>query len=131
MIIEIEGVEYGFHPNLHELKLKEFVDLDTKLGKGWEAMDEVVAILYRPIVERKGDKYTIEEYDFLEAHKRAKLFKEHLSVETVNGAAGFFLAIAMDYIATTAPSSKSLKKKPNKVSRLMKRLLTRNTDGTD
>ena len=31
LIIEIDGIEYGFHPNLHELRLKEFVDLDNKL----------------------------------------------------------------------------------------------------
>ena len=26
---EIDGIEYGFNPNLSELKLKEFVDLDN------------------------------------------------------------------------------------------------------
>lgn len=131
LLIEIDGEEYGFHPNLHELKLKEFVDLDTKLGKGWEAMDEVVAILYRPVTERKKDKYKIEEYDYVEAHKRAKLFRDNLSVETVNGAAAFFLTIAMDYMTTTAHSLKSQKQKPSKALRQTKKPLTKNTAGMD
>ena len=90
LVFEIDGVEYGFHPNLHELKLKEFVDLDNKLADGWQTMAEVMSILYRPITKRKGDKYRIEEYDFKTAKHRAKLFKQELSVDTVNGAAAFF-----------------------------------------
>ena len=42
---EIDGVEYGFNPNLSELKLKEFVDLDGKLENGWQDMHKVMAIL--------------------------------------------------------------------------------------
>ena len=90
LVITIDGIDYGFHPNLHELKLKEFVDLDNKLGEGWSAMDSVMAILYRPIIEEKGDKYKVEEYDFRSAKKRAKIFRDNLSVNTVNGAASFF-----------------------------------------
>ena len=111
LIITIDNIDYGFHPNLHELKLKEFVDLDNKLADGWSAMDSVMAILYRPITEQKGDKYKIEEYDFRSAKKRAEIFRDNLSVNTVNGAASFFLTIATDYISTMQVYTKSLSRR--------------------
>lgn len=111
LVITIDGVDYGFHPNLHELKLKEFVDLDNKLGQGWSAMDSVMAILYRPITEQKGEKYKVEDYDYRTAKKRAELFRDNLSIDTVNGASSFFLTIATDYIATTQAYSKNLSRR--------------------
>jgi len=131
LIITIDGVDYGFHPNLHELKLKEFVDLDNKLGEGWNSMDSVMAILYRPITEQKGDKYKVEDYDFRTAKKRAEIFKDNLSVDTVNGAASFFLTIATDYIATTQVYSKNLSRRERrKLLRQKKNNLTKNMAGT-
>ena len=111
LIITIDGIDYGFHPNLHELKLKEFVDLDSKLSDGWLSMDSVMAILYRPITKQKKEKYSIEEYDYLTANKRAKLFRDNLSIDTVNGAASFFLTIATDYINTMQVYSKKLSRR--------------------
>ena len=64
IIITIDNIDYGFHPNLHELKLKEFVDLDNKLANGWQSMASVMSILYRPIIEQKGEKYKIEDYNY-------------------------------------------------------------------
>jgi len=131
LIITIDGIDYGFHPNLHELKLKEFVDLDNKLADGWGSMDSVMAILYRPITEQKGEKYKVEEYDFRTAKKRAEIFKDNLSVNTVNGAASFFLTIATDYISTMQVYSKSLSRKERrKLLRQKKNNLTKNMAGT-
>jgi hypothetical protein len=131
LVITIDGVDYGFHPNLHELKLKEFVDLDNKLADGWGAMDSVMAILYRPITEQKGEKYKVEEYDFRTAKKRAEIFRDNLSVNTVNGAASFFLTIATDYISTMQVYSKNLSRRERrKLLRQKKNNLTKNTAGT-
>ena len=132
LIIEIDGVEYGFHPNLHDLRLKEFVDLDNKLTNGWETMHEVMAILYRPVTKKKGDKYRIEDYDFKTAKKRAEMFKEELSVDTVNGAAAFFLSIAVSYLNITQQFSDKLNRKQRrKAIRQMKNNLTKSTGGTE
>ena len=63
-IIEIEGKEYGFHPDLNAISLGEFADIETIIKEGIEnSLPEVMAILYRPIVEKKNNKYTIEAYD--------------------------------------------------------------------
>tara|TARA_R100001440_G_scaffold8122_2_gene15669 strand:+ start:5654 stop:6232 length:579 start_codon:yes stop_codon:yes gene_type:complete len=130
MIITIDNVDYGFHPNLHELKLKEFVDLDTKLEGGWLNMHNVMAILYRPITEQKGDKYKVEEYDYISANKRAELFKDNLSINTVNGASSFFLNIGMAYTNTMQVYSKNLtRKQRRKMSRQKKKHLKKDMAG--
>lgn len=127
---ELDGVEYGFNPNLSELKLKEFVDLDNKLGGGWQDMHKVMSILYRPIVKRRKDKYDIEEYDFRTAAKRADIFIDNLSVDVVNAAAAFFLTIVMDYIEITQAYLKMNRKQKRQLTKQMKRRLTSATGGT-
>tara|TARA_R110002020_G_scaffold224736_1_gene434628 strand:+ start:1566 stop:2219 length:654 start_codon:yes stop_codon:yes gene_type:complete len=132
LIVEIDGIEYGLHPNLSELKLKEFVDLDMKLEGGWEAMDEVMSILYRPVTDKKKGKYKIEDYDYRTATKRALLFKDNLSIDTVNGAAAFFLTIGIDYIQITQAYSKTLNSRAarRKASKQMKNSLMKSMGGT-
>jgi len=63
-IINIEGVEYGFHPDFEKLTLGEYADLETFIKNGVENhLPEIVAILYRPVIEKKNKVYTIEAYD--------------------------------------------------------------------
>tara|TARA_B110000908_G_scaffold105386_1_gene124097 strand:- start:15 stop:659 length:645 start_codon:yes stop_codon:yes gene_type:complete len=56
------GVEYGFIPNLDEMSFGEYIDLDTSIGD-WDNMEKSMGVLYRPIEIRKGNRYTIKEYD--------------------------------------------------------------------
>ena len=58
----LDGVEYGFIPDLNELSFGEYIDLDTYLGD-WENIHTAMNVLYRPINSKKGDRYTIQEYD--------------------------------------------------------------------
>ena len=109
-IIEIDGIDFGFHPKLKDLTFGEFVDLDNYLLEPWENMHYIMAILYRPITSRKKKKYAIEEYDSESSFDRANLFKDNLSVATVNGAASFFLTIGKEYqIALQSSLSKQQK----------------------
>ena len=63
-IINVEGNEYGFHPDLDEISLGEYADIETFIKNGIEkSLPELMAILYRPITEKKNDIYTIEAYD--------------------------------------------------------------------
>lgn len=57
-----DSVTFGFIPNLDEITLGEFVDLDNYIGN-WEQMHKAMAVLYRPITFRKGDLYLIEDYE--------------------------------------------------------------------
>ena len=58
---KLNNKEYGFHPQLDDLTLGEYIDLDTFIGD-WENIEKAMAVLYRPVVNRLKDKYTIEEY---------------------------------------------------------------------
>ena len=57
----LDGVDYGFIPNLDEITLGEKVDLDSYY-QDLETMDKAMAVLYRPIKIKKRDKYLIEAY---------------------------------------------------------------------
>ena len=46
---------------LDDLTLGEYIDLDTFIGD-WENIEKAMAVLYRPVVNKLKDKYTIEEY---------------------------------------------------------------------
>tara|TARA_R100001244_G_C5147112_1_gene128982 strand:- start:130 stop:783 length:654 start_codon:yes stop_codon:yes gene_type:complete len=59
---QLNGVEYGFIPELDEISFGEYIDLDTYLGD-WENIQTAMNVLYRPIKSRKGDRYIISDYD--------------------------------------------------------------------
>ena len=88
-VIEVEGKRYGFHPNLSEITLGEYADLETMIKNDIEKnMPEVMAVLYRPIVEEKNDVYTIEAYDG-DISIRAEQMKK-MSAEQVQSSLFFF-----------------------------------------
>lgn len=57
----LDGVQYGFIPDLDEMSLGEYVDLDGN-ASDWQKMHVAMNVLYRPIKIKKGTKYSIEEY---------------------------------------------------------------------
>jgi len=89
-IIEIEGKSYGFHPNLDEITLGEWSDLETMLNNGMESnLPEIMAILYRTITdETSSGVYTIAAYDG-NISIRAEQMKK-MSSEQVQSALVFF-----------------------------------------
>ena len=92
-IIEVEGKEYGFHPNLDDITLGEYADLETFIKNGIEnSLPEVMAVLYRPITE-KGENgvYTIEAYDGNISIRTEEMKK--MSAEQVQSALRFFFAL--------------------------------------
>jgi hypothetical protein len=62
----LDGVEYGFIPNLDIITTAEWVDIENYQGEQTQA-DKLVSILYRPIKRSlkfwKKDYYSIEEYN--------------------------------------------------------------------
>ena len=91
-IIEIDGIEYGFHPDLSEITLGEFADIETFIKNDIEKhLPELMAVLYRPIKEKKNDVYIIEAYDG-NISIRAEEMKK-MSAEQVQSALRFFFAL--------------------------------------
>lgn len=97
----LNGVEYGFIPDLNNMSLGEYVDLDNLLSE-WEQMHIAMNVLFRPITFKKKNKYLIKEY---EAKENANMKEMPLSI--VFGAMTFFLTLneelrksILSYLAT-------------------------------
>ena len=98
-IITIDGQQYGFHPNLEEITLGEYADLETMIQNGIkEKMPEIMAILYRPIVEKEKDVYSIQAYDGNIRIRTEKMKK--MSAEEVQGALVFFWTFVTNFLMT-------------------------------
>ena len=98
-IIEIDGKRYGFHPRLDEITLGEWSDLETMIKMDVEKhLPEVMAILYRPIVEEQNDIYTIKAYDG-DISIRAEQMKK-MSAEQVQSALVFFYILGNELLLT-------------------------------
>ena len=96
-IIEIDGKEYGFHPKLDDITLGEYADVETFIINGLEKhLPELMAILYRPVLEKKNDIYTIEAYDG-DISIRAEEMKK-MSAEQVQSALVFFWTFVNDLL---------------------------------
>ena len=58
---KMNGIEYGFVPDLDELTLGEYVDLDNNISN-WDNMHIAMNVLYRPVKNSQGRRYNIVEY---------------------------------------------------------------------
>ena len=98
-VIEIDGKKYGFHPDLSSITLGEYADTETMIKNDIEKnLPELMAILYRPIVEEKNEVYTIEAYDG-NISIRAEEMKK-MSAEQVQSALVFFWAFVSVLLMT-------------------------------
>lgn len=62
--VTIEGIEYGFEPNLSKMSYGAYLDIakyDTiTIDKNWS---KIMDILYRPVTNKTGALYEIKSYD--------------------------------------------------------------------
>jgi hypothetical protein len=94
-IIEIDGMEYGFHPDLDSITLGEYADLETFIKNGIEKnMPEIMAVLFRPIKEKKNDIYIINAYDG-DIRLRTEEMKK-MSAQQVQSALVFFYTLGKE-----------------------------------
>lgn len=64
----INGVSFGFIPNLENITAGEYIELDT-LFKDEETYLEQMAVMYRPIIGKHKNLYRIEPFESAEKHK--------------------------------------------------------------
>ena len=57
----IGGVEYGFITDLENISFGEYLDIETNIVD-FETMHKAMAVMYRPIIDKRKDKYQIEDY---------------------------------------------------------------------
>ena len=94
---KINGIEFGFEPNLEEIKSGVYIDAETYLGS-IDTLHKAMAVLYRPIKKRTKDLYTIEDYN------SAKDFENVMLKAPINVALGmqvFFCNLAIELVNAT------------------------------
>jgi len=87
---KMRGKEYGFIPNLDEMSLGEYVDLDTFIGDT-DNLHRAMAVLFRPVQNKYGNQYNIEDY----TGEGAELMKD-MPLDVAFGAMLFFYRLGMD-----------------------------------
>ena len=102
----LNGIEYGFIPNLDDMTLGEYVDLDTYLGK-WQQVEKAMAVLYRPIINTYKNKYTIEEYKA----EGQDVYKD-MPMDIVLGSMLFFYRLGIDLARLMTVYLEQNKEKP-------------------
>ena len=124
-IFELNGVKYGFK-SLAKMTLGEYVDLEMLAKKPLENIEEMMAILYRPITKEKFNSfkwalehginvakgqvedifkyYDIEKYDTEKRFDNAEALKE-MPAGFAIGALSFFLQVASLSLKSTQTSS--------------------------
>ena len=91
------GVEFGFIPNLDEMTTGEYMDLDSYITD-WNTMHNAMAVLYRPITNKLGNKYQIEEYKGSVTYADVM---RHAPLDVVLGAMVFFYNLGNDLLKST------------------------------
>ena len=59
---KVLDTEFGFIPNLENMSWGEYIDLEANISD-IGTFHKAMAVMYRPIVEKHGDKYKIESYE--------------------------------------------------------------------
>jgi hypothetical protein len=128
--ITIDGVEYGFEPNLSKMAYGAYADItqwDTiSIDKNWA---KIMSILYRPVTQKKGERYQIETYT---GDIKENLFM-NVDMETHWGTLFFFLDLQLALL-NAIPNSlmemelpHSIKSTLEKSGEVMQRLLNLQT----
>ena len=94
-IIKVDGVEYGFEPNLSQMTYGAYADItsfkELTIDDNWA---KIMSILYRPIVHKKGEMYSIQSY---KGTMDADKFLE-VGMDVHFGALFFFVNLLMDLL---------------------------------
>ena len=98
--ITIAGQKFGFIPNMEEMSIGEYIDIENYL-KDVQDWHKFMAVCYRPITVNVKDTYEIEEYDGSE--KYADLMK-HASFGDAYAVVLFFWSLAKDLLDVTMNS---------------------------
>ena len=93
----LAGTEFGFIPNLEEITWGEYIDLEANISD-LSTFHKAMAVMYRPIVEKHGDKYKIEPYE--SAINYAEVM-EFAPLEVALGAKVFFWNLENELLQAT------------------------------
>lgn len=92
----MDDIRYGFIPNLDEITMGEFVDLEN-IGSEIKNWHKLMAVLYRPVTKTFGKRYLIADYAGIE---NAEKYKQ-MPLGVALGAMVFFWNLGKDLLSDT------------------------------
>jgi hypothetical protein len=108
--VTIDGVEYGFEPNLANISYGAYVDItqyeSVTIDKNWA---KVMSILFRPVKKKMGELYEIEPYNGIIDEEKWL----DVTMDVHYGALFFFLHTSMDLMQGILNSLKETEIPPN------------------
>ncbi len=111
-LFKMDGVEYGFIPDLDDMTFGEYVDLDTFIGDT-NNLHRAMNVLYRPIKIKRSGRYQIEDYD---SDKYERML--NMPMDAVISSILFFYHLGIDLSQIMMDSSK-LKNEKNMMQYLI------------
>jgi hypothetical protein len=97
-LITIDGIEYGFEPNLSKISYGAYLDItknDTlAIDNNWA---KIMSILYRPVIRKSKERYEIASY---QGEVDDELFLD-VGMDVVFGCWFFFINLQMDLLNYT------------------------------
>jgi len=145
-VFELDGVLYGFTP-ISKLTLGEYVDLERLASKSHDNLEQIMAILYRPITKHKfsglkwafkssykvaiGEAenlfkyYEVEKYDSSKRGEQAELLSA-IPASIALGALSFFLVLASTYLVGSSLSSAQAKDQMKVMTEMNKQMASMN-----
>ena len=94
----IDNIEYGFIPNLEDLSVGEYADINNYLGD-IQNLHKALAVLYRPITEKSGDLYRIEDYEGSDKYSGAM---KYAPLDIALASQVFFYLLGIELLNSTA-----------------------------
>ena len=98
--IDIDGVKFGFHPDLKSMSFGEWLDLSEFSKNFPQQLPELMCILYRPVTAEINLQYKIEDYDS-SIHLKYVPQMRKLNLANVNAALLFFSILRNDLVSNT------------------------------
>ena len=124
---KIGDTEFGFIPELEEITFGEYVDLESSLGS-WQTFHKAMAVMYRPIKKRIGNKYDIQDYN---PNPDMQELMKYAPMDVCISASLFFWTLGNELLQVTLNYlEKEIKKNPEVLKTFQKQLnLQNNGDG--
>jgi len=98
-VFEIDGIEYGFLPDLDEITLGEWADIEHYIKDGIDKnMHKIMAVLFRPVTSKEGKMYSVQAYK--DGRERAEKFRKKMNAEQVQQSLVFFWSLGNELLTT-------------------------------